>query len=477
MKKITSLAMATLLGLSLAISGVACGENEPPAHVHSFGEWSITEATCTVDGEKVRVCTCCGDEDREVLTAQGHGWGEWSITEATCAVDGEKVRACGVCEEEEREVLTSQGHEYEDGVCVHCTDPQPSDGLAVREDGETCTITGIGTCTATEIVIPSDYNGKPVTAIAPDAFKNNTTITSVFVPDSVTSIGSYAFAYCSKLTQIRLSQALKEIQNRSFLSTGLKSLDIPDSVKEIGTSAFHSSALESLTIGDGVTYIDNSAFAHCESLYSVVVGESVNEIHKYGFQYCTRLVEVYNKSDLTFTMSSSSNGYITAYAKNLYTEESGKGILEKDANGFVTYTFGANKYLINYVGTATEITTPAGVTEIIPSALQAKALLQSVTVSEGVVTIGRDAFYECSKITTVSLPSTLKYIGSGAFSAGLFEESIMTSATFKATSGWTVTNGITTKNLSSADLLDKSLAARMLTQNPQYYLNYTWTRN
>ena len=83
----------------------------------------------------------------------------------------------------------------------------------------------------------------------------------------------------------------------------------------------------------------------------------------------------------------------------------------------------------------------------------------------------------CEEEERETLPSTLKYIGWGAFSAGLFEESIMTSATFNATSGWTVTNGVTTKNLSSADLSDKSLAAKMLTKNPQYYLNYTWTRN
>lgn len=476
MKKIKSLAMATLLGVSLAIGGVAC--DKTPAHVHSWGEWDVTEATCTVDGEKVRVCETCGEEEREVLTSQGHSWGEWeTVSEAKCGVKGLKKRACP-CEEEETEDIPALSHNYVDGICENCSSPVASVGLAITENETYCTVTGLGECADTKIVIPSDYNGKPVTAIAPDAFKNKTSITSVYIPDSVTSIGSYAFAYCSKLTEIRLSETLDEIENRAFLSTGLKSVVIPDSVTYIGTSAFHSSALESLVIGDGVTYIDNSAFASCSTLYSVVLGEKVGYIHGYGFQSCNRLMEVYNKStELTFTAGTSGNGGVAVCAKNVYTDESQKGSFNTDADGFVTYTHGTEKYLINYLGTATEITTPTGVTEIIPSALEAKTTLQSVTVSEGVVKIGRDAFYGCSAITTVSLPSTLKYIGSGAFSAGFSEESVMTSATFKATSGWTVTNGITTKNLSSSDLSDKSLAAKMLTQNPKYYLNYTWTRN
>ena len=126
----------------------------------------------------------------------------------------------------------------------------PSVGLAyeVNDDGKTCTITGIGTCTDTDLRIGGSIDGYKVTSIGYEAFYNCTSLTSVTIGDSVTSIGRFAFSHCTSLT----------------------SVTIPDSVKRIGSGAFaHCSSLTSVTIPDSVTSIGRSAFSHCTSLTSV----------------------------------------------------------------------------------------------------------------------------------------------------------------------------------------------------------------
>ncbi len=78
---------------------------KPVAHVHAFGQWTVvTEATCTEDGLKERVCEC-GEKESEVVEAKGHTFGEWTTTvEPTCA-DGEKKRVCSDCGHVEKEVI------------------------------------------------------------------------------------------------------------------------------------------------------------------------------------------------------------------------------------------------------------------------------------------------------------------------------------------------------------------------------------
>ncbi len=69
-------------------------------------------------------------------------------------------------------------------------------------DGTYCIVTGIGTATDTNIVIPSEYNGMPVKEIRKRAFYLCSSLTSMTIPGSVTSIGDYAFSYCNSLETI-----------------------------------------------------------------------------------------------------------------------------------------------------------------------------------------------------------------------------------------------------------------------------------
>lgn len=118
------------------------------------------------------------------------------------------------------------------------------------ETSTAATVTGLTDYgkTLSEIVIPNEYNEKPVTSIGDNAFQNGKRLTGVTIPSSVTSIGSYAFSGCS----------------------GLTSITIPSGVTSIGSSAFRNcSGLTSITIPSSVTSINSYAFQDCSSLASI----------------------------------------------------------------------------------------------------------------------------------------------------------------------------------------------------------------
>ena len=125
--------------------------------------------------------------------------------------------------------------------------------------------------TAADVTIPSRYKGKPVTVIDPVAFYNNSAVTSVTIPDSVTAIPDYAFGYCSQLTNI----------------------SIPNSVTFIGFSAFNScTSLKSITLPSSLSTIQSYAFYNCENLKTIRIPVSVTSIGNYAFDVCPSLMTV-----------------------------------------------------------------------------------------------------------------------------------------------------------------------------------------
>ncbi|MEE1219149.1 MAG: leucine-rich repeat protein [Ruminococcus sp.] len=126
------------------------------------------------------------------------------------------------------------------------------------------------TGTDTEIVIPSEINGIPVTAIScEDVF--STSVTSIQLPDTLEFLDAYAFRGCRSL----------------------KSIVIPDSVTTIREYAFAGcSSAESLIIGKGISYLDNNVFAGCESLKEVEIPDNITRINSNAFVSCTGLKKV-----------------------------------------------------------------------------------------------------------------------------------------------------------------------------------------
>ena len=125
--------------------------------------------------------------------------------------------------------------------------------------------------TAADVTIPSRYKGKPVTMIDHAAFHNNSAVTSVTIPDSVTSIPDSAFGFCPQLTNISIPNSVTYIGFSAFNScTSLKSITLPSSLSTIQSYAFcNCGNLETIRIPVSVTSIGNCAFDDCPSLMTV----------------------------------------------------------------------------------------------------------------------------------------------------------------------------------------------------------------
>ena len=122
-----------------------------------------------------------------------------------------------------------------------------------------------------DLVIPETIDGKPVIHIAENAFSRCTNLTSITIPDSVTSIGRKAFSYCTNLTSITIPDNVTSIGSAAFWGcASLTSITIPDSVTSIGSSNFYGcTSLTSITIPDSVTSIGSQAFFGCIGATSI----------------------------------------------------------------------------------------------------------------------------------------------------------------------------------------------------------------
>ena len=138
-----------------------------------------------------------------------------------------------------------------------------------------------------------------ITSIGNEAFSTCTSLTSISLPNSVTILGNKAFAYCSSLTSISLPSSITSIEDATFFRCrSLKSITIPNSVTNIGAQAFAiCESLQSVTIPNSVTSIGNKAFRDCTSLQSVTIPNSVTSIGDGAFEDCSNLSVVYFQSE------------------------------------------------------------------------------------------------------------------------------------------------------------------------------------
>ena len=261
----------------------------------------------------------------------------------------------------------------------------------------------------TSVTIPNS-----VTSIGNYAFDYCSGLTSVTIPNSVTSIGKYAFRNCSVLTSVHISD-IAAWCNIEFSRTDsnplyyahylylngeeVKDLVIPNSVTSIGKYAFRNcSGLTSVTIPNSVSSIGDYAFGSCSGLTSVTIGNSVESIGDYAFENCSGLTLV--------TIPNS----VTSIGEGVFFSCS--ALTSVTIPNSVTSIGDATFY---YCQSLTSVTIGNGLKSIAPSTFDGCDKLETVIIGNSVTSIGERAFYGCSGLTSVTIPNSVEGIERRAF--------------------------------------------------------------
>ena len=244
------------------------------------------------------------------------------------------------------------------------------------------------TGTDTDLILPDSYNGKSY-GIYANAFCECTDLTSVVIPNGVTSIGEFAFWGCSSLT----------------------SITIPDSVTSIGDSAFKNcSSLTSITIPDGVTSIGGAAFYGCSNLTSVIW--NAKNCTKAGFYNCSSLTDVTIGKNVKAIPSSAFEGCRSLASVNYLGTIDQWVAINFDGVNANPLSYAHNLYINNQLVTTANLTTA---TKISAFAFYNCSSLTSVIIPDRVASIGLQAFFGCSSLASVTIPGRVVSIGWQAF--------------------------------------------------------------
>jgi len=324
-----------------------------------------------------------------------------------------------------------------------------SDGVA--------TITGyIGAGGA--IMIPSTLGGYPTVHIGDNAFDNDSgrLISSVIIPNSVATIGNYAFYRCSSLSSVVIPDSVTTIENYAFAYCSLTSVTLPDSITTIGNYTFeycipltsvtlpdsitttgdytfiYCISLTSVTIPNGITTIGYQSFLNCINLKSVTIPDSVTTIKIDAFTFCSSLASVnipnsvttigddaFNHCDLlsvaipksVTTIGDGAFGFITALTA-INVDAANVNYASIDG---VLYNKAITTLIQCPSGTTGAFTILSSVTTIEGSAFIGCTFLTSVIIPISVTTIGEHAFQDCSSMTSVIIPDSVISIGVAAF--------------------------------------------------------------
>ncbi|MBR3932673.1 MAG: leucine-rich repeat domain-containing protein [Clostridia bacterium] len=279
----------------------------------------------------------------------------------------------------------------------------------VVENNEACIVACDKYEYVTDLVIPSEIDGYPVTGIAEYAFMNNS-IKTVIIPDSITYIGAGAFYDCN-LESLNIPDSVAFIGEGAFADCkNLASVNIPASIETIAGGLFGGcDNLKTVNISEGILSIEMDVFAGCKSLTSITLPESLQYIGEGAFMW-TGLTCLEIPANVTYV----GNMFMDVFLEKFIVSEENEYYCT-DENGVL---FNKDKTtLIACPGSldVTSYTIPDGVITIAPYAFACNFRLKEITVSEGVKEIGECAFANMVFLEKINLASTVERIDFWAF--------------------------------------------------------------
>ena len=283
-----------------------------------------------------------------------------------------------------------------------------------------------------------------VTSIGEGAFKENSNINSISIPETVTDIGASAFEFCINLSAVHLPEGLTQLSQRLFWGCSkLMSVNIPSTVRTICSYAFNGCrSLANLTLPTSLSFIGRGAFYATpwyDALYSeapdgplyigsqlfaykgdkptgeFVIKEGTTCVGYEALRGCDRLTSVTIPSSVNYVDNEAFYGCTGLQAVNITDLVAWCSITFQAENRNSSNPLSKAHHLYLNGEEVTDLVIPEGVTSIGDYAFDYCTALTSVTIPDGVTTIGTNAFRGCESLINVTIPSSITTIGANAF--------------------------------------------------------------
>lgn len=298
-------------------------------------------------------------------------------------------------------------------------------------------VVGIGTAAELDIVIPSKYNGFPVTKIADSAFKGEKNIESVKIFGNIESVGDWAFANCNSLEkvsflgetkiigdgcfsecrslrEVNLPDGLEKLESTVFVDcVSLGEVHIPSSVTEIGSQLFHGCYnLSNIMIPSGIDMIPHGIFYECKKLKNIIIPENIKTIEDWAFAYCENIETI----NIPQGVSLIEGGCVFHGCKKLETINVSENNLNYKSEQGILYDKNMGVLIYYPINKKDKIyTMPNSIQIIRENALSGNKYLEEIYLSENLIRIEGGAFNGVENITELKIPANVSIIGPAAF--------------------------------------------------------------
>lgn len=439
----TSEALATIPETTIEAPTESVPETSLQVPTESSSE-SVPETSSQTPSESITPTSSQEESSTQESTPQSSA--EASTEEKTSEEESTKETTEETTEETTPEETTTEEPEWSEQA-----PNEDTKGLtfSFREDGQTVSITGFdGSRSVVEI--PETYGGAKVTSIAAGAFRGQTMITDVVIPEGVTYIGREAFAGCSALVRVKIPTSVTQVGANLFEGTPYDStltgelvyinsilyrcqsdavtVSIRQGTTVIAEEAFINRVnLAAIVVPDGVSYIGSNAFKNCSALSQIEIPKSVRDIVANAFDgtkwYEDRKHEMIYINDLLYRVPTE----IIVQSEQPTGSLSDKDAAELAKSGVATQIIPYTDVIVQ--GETTTICTlafantpvqkvqlPSTLTTIRYGAFQNCTALKQITLPKSMTFIEGGAFQNCSALSSILVPQNVTYLGASAFS-------------------------------------------------------------